>query len=45
MKPFLGYLPDVAKKEQFLDAFLKEIEQFDLGWSLDYVRLGIFARR
>ena len=45
MKPFLGYLPDVAKKEQFLDAFLKEIEQFELGWSLDYVRLGIFARR
>jgi len=45
MKPFLGYLPDVAKKEQFLDAFLKEIEQFDLGWSLDYVRLAIFARR
>ena len=45
MKPFLGYLPDVAKKEQFLDAFLKEIEQFDLGWSLDYVRLGVFARR
>ena len=45
MKPFLGYLPDVAKKEQFLDAFLMEIEQFDLGWSLDYVRLGIFARR
>jgi trans-aconitate 2-methyltransferase len=45
MKPFLGYLPDTEKKEQFLDAFLKEIEQSDWAWSLDYVRLGIFARK
>ena len=45
MKPFLGYLPDVLKKEQFLDTFLKEIEESDWTWSLDYVRLGIFARK
>jgi trans-aconitate 2-methyltransferase len=45
MKPFLGYLPDAKKKEQFLDAFLKEIEESGWKWSLDYVRLGIFARK
>jgi trans-aconitate methyltransferase len=45
MKPFLGYLPDSAKKEQFLDAFLKEIELSGWKWSLDYVGLGIFARK
>ncbi len=45
MKPFLGYLPDAQKKEQFLDAFLKEIEESGWKWSLDYVRLGIFARK
>jgi trans-aconitate 2-methyltransferase len=45
MKPFLGYLPDSMKKEKFLNAVLKEIEQSDPGWSLDYVRLGIFARK
>ena len=45
MKPLLGYIPDAKKKEQFLNAFLKEIEQSDWAWSLDYVRLGIFARK
>jgi trans-aconitate 2-methyltransferase len=45
MKPFLGYLPDAKKKEQFLDAFLNEIEQSDGTLSLDYMRLGIFARK
>jgi trans-aconitate 2-methyltransferase len=45
MKPFLGYLPDAKKKEEFLDAFLKEIELSGWKWSLDYVRLGIFARK
>jgi len=45
MKPFLGYLPDSVKKEQFLDAFLKEIELSGWKWSLDYVRLGVFARK
>jgi trans-aconitate 2-methyltransferase len=44
MKPFLGYLPD-AKKGQFLDAFLNEIERSGLTWSLDYMRLGVFARK
>jgi trans-aconitate 2-methyltransferase len=45
MKPFLGYLSESAKKEQFLDAFLKEIELSGWKWSLDYVRLGVFARK
>jgi trans-aconitate 2-methyltransferase len=45
MKPFLGYLSDSVKKEQFLDAFLKEIELSGWKWSLDYVRLGVFARK
>jgi trans-aconitate 2-methyltransferase len=45
MKPFLGYLPDAKKKDQFLDAFLKEIERSGRAWSLDYVRLGVFARK
>ena len=45
MKPFLDYLPDAKKKVQFLDAFLNEIEQSGLTWSLDYMRLSIFARK
>src|SRR5919199_1032300 len=45
MKPFLGYLTDDKKKEQFLDAFLNEFERLCSTWSLDYVRLGIFARK
>ncbi|MDQ3903677.1 MAG: methyltransferase domain-containing protein, partial [Thermoproteota archaeon] len=45
MKPFLGYLPDPIKKEQFLDAFLKEVEWSGGRWSLDYMRLGILARK
>ncbi len=45
MKPFLGYLPHDKKKEEFLEAFLKEIELSGSKWSLDYVRLGIIARR
>jgi trans-aconitate 2-methyltransferase len=44
MKPFLDYLPD-AKKDEFLDAFLNEADRLGYGWSLDYVRLGIFARK
>jgi trans-aconitate 2-methyltransferase len=44
MKPFISYLPD-AKKDGFLDAFLYEIERLGWTWSLDYVRLGIFARK
>lgn len=45
MKPFLGYLPDGKKKEQFLATFLNELERSGLTWSLDNVRLGIFARK
>lgn len=44
MKPFLGYLPS-AKKDHFLELFLNEVEHSGWGWSLDYVRLNIFARR
>jgi trans-aconitate 2-methyltransferase len=45
MKPFLGYLPDAKKKEQFLDAFLNEFERSGWGWSLDFMRLSISARK
>ncbi len=45
MKPFLGYLPNAKKREEFLRAFLREIELSRWKWSLDYVRLGIFARK
>lgn len=43
MRPFLAYLPDAKKKDQFLDTFLDEFERSNRIWSLDFVRLGIFA--
>jgi trans-aconitate 2-methyltransferase len=45
MKPFLGYLPNAKKKEQVLDAFLNEFERSGWGWSLDFMRLSISARK
>jgi trans-aconitate methyltransferase len=45
MKPFLGYIPDSKKKDQFLDVFLNEFEQSGRAWSLDFMRLGILARK
>jgi trans-aconitate 2-methyltransferase len=45
MKAFLGYLPDANKKDQFVDAFLNEFERSGGAWSLDFMRLGIFARK
>jgi trans-aconitate methyltransferase len=45
MKPFLGYLDDTMNREQFLEEFLKEVEHSGPRWSLDYMRLGIFARK
>jgi trans-aconitate 2-methyltransferase len=45
MKPFLGYLPDVKKKEQFLDVILNEFERFGWAWSVDFMRLSISARK
>ncbi len=45
MKPFFGYLPDDAKRDSFLEAFVSELEYAGLGWSLDYVRIGISARK
>jgi hypothetical protein len=45
MKPFLGYLPNAKKKEQFLDAFLKKIVQSGWALGLDYMRLSIIARK
>jgi trans-aconitate 2-methyltransferase len=44
MKPFLGYLPG-AKKDQFLNIFLDEIQKDGKGWVLDYVRLRILAKK
>lgn len=45
MKPFFGYLPDDATRNGFLGALLSEIEQRGGGWSLDYVRIGVSARK
>ena len=45
MKPFLGYLPDGKKKEQFLDVFLNEFERSGWEWSVDFMRLGISAEK
>ena len=45
MKAFLGYLTNAKKKDQFVDAFLNEFERSGGAWSLDFMRLGIFARK
>jgi hypothetical protein len=45
MKPFLGYLPDVNKQEQFLGALLTEFERSGWPLSLDFMRLIISARK
>jgi trans-aconitate 2-methyltransferase len=45
MKPFLGYLPDANRKEQFIDAFLNEFEGHGWPWSLEFMRLIISARK
>jgi hypothetical protein len=46
MNSFLGYLPDVKKKDQFVNAFLMEFEHSEGGaWSLDFMRLSIIARK
>ena len=45
MKPFLEYLPDSKKKDEFLDVFLTEFEHSGQPWLLDFVRLIIFARK
>jgi trans-aconitate 2-methyltransferase len=45
MKPFLGYLPDADRKEQFVDAFLDEFEGQGWPWSLEFMRLTISARK
>jgi trans-aconitate methyltransferase len=45
MKAFLGYLPNAKKKDQFVDAFLIEFKYSGGAWSLDFMRLDIFARK
>ena len=45
MKPFLGYLPDANRKEQFIDAFLNEFEDHGWPWSLEFMRLTISTRK
>lgn len=46
MKPFLGYISDSNKKDEFLDAFLNEYKRSDhQAWSLDFTLLSIFARK
>lgn len=45
MKPFLGYLPDANRKEQFIDAVLNGFEGHGWPWSLEFIRLTISARK
>ncbi len=45
MKPILGYLPDDKKREQFLHTLLNEFESAGWGWSLDFSRLSVYARK
>ena len=45
MKPFLGYLPDANRKEQFIDAFCNAFEGHGWPWSLEFMRLTISARK
>jgi trans-aconitate 2-methyltransferase len=45
LKPFLGYISDSKKKEEFLDVFLNEFERSSWAWSLDFMLLSIFARK
>ncbi len=45
LKPFLGYIPDSKKKDEFLDAFLNEFKLSGQAWSLDFMLLGIFATK
>ncbi len=45
MKPFLGFLADANRKEQFINAFLKEFEGHGRPWSLEFIRLTISARK
>jgi trans-aconitate 2-methyltransferase len=45
MKPFLGYLPDINRKERFVEAFLNEFEGHGWPWSLEFMRLTISATK
>jgi hypothetical protein len=45
LRTYLSYLPGAQKKEQFLDVLLNEFEQSGRAWSLDFMRLTIFARK
>jgi hypothetical protein len=45
MKPILSYLPDDKKREQFLHTLLNEFESAGWGWSLDFSRLRVSARK
>ena len=45
MKPFLGYISDSKKKDEFLEAFLNEYEGLHQAWSLDFTLLTIFAKK
>ena len=44
-KPFLGYLPNAKNKDEFLEVFLNEFERLVGAWSLDFMRLRIFAKK
>jgi trans-aconitate 2-methyltransferase len=45
MNPFLGYIPDSKKRDEFLNAFLSDVEYLGQPRLLDFMLLSIFARK
>jgi len=45
MKPFLGYISDSKKRDEFLNAFLSDVKYLGQPQLLDFMLLSIFARK
>jgi len=45
MKPFLGYISDSKKRDEFLNAFLSDVKYLGQPRLLDFMLLSIFARK
>jgi trans-aconitate methyltransferase len=45
MNPFLGYIRDSKKRDEFLNAFLSDLEYLGQPRLLDFMLLSIFARK
>jgi hypothetical protein len=43
--PFFGYIPNSKKRDEFLNAFLSDVEYLGQPWLLDFMLLSIFARK